>query len=377
MIQVNEFYNSLKNNNINFFCGVPDSLLKDFCSYLFANVSKTNHIITANEGNAIALACGYYLATSIPGVVYMQNSGIGNAVNPLLSLVDINVYNIPILLIIGWRGEPGIKDEPQHLKQGLVTKKLLKTLDIDYCILDSETNNFRDLVKNAIIFMNQTKKPFAFLVRKNTFSPYKHELDSFQKLEMFREQAIQILANNISEEDAIVSTTGKISRELYSFREKTNNRHNQDFLNVGSMGHASSIALGIALQKQNKRIICFDGDGAALMHLGALSTIGSINPINFKHIVFNNGAHDTVGGQPTTAFITSLSNCAVSCGYKKVYTVKTQDELVKILPYFMSFNQGASFLEIKVKCGSRSDLERPKESPIYNKEIFMSFLNEK
>lgn len=375
MIDVKGFYNELLNNEIDFFTGVPDSLLKSFCAYIKDNVSNEKNIISANEGNAIGLASGYYLATKKIGLVYMQNSGIGNALNPLASLADKLVYSIPILLVVGWRGEPDKKDEPQHKKQGLITTQTFDMLGIKYEILDEATNNdeMKLKLKKAYIYMKEKNEPYALIIKKNTFNEYKLKNNINSDFEMTREEAIEILISNMKENSAIVSTTGMASRELYELREKYNQNHNKDFLTVGSMGHASQIALGIALSKKDKDIYCIDGDGALLMHLGGLAIIGNQKPNNFKHILINNGAHDSVGGQETVGFKIDTLAIAKACGYKEYYSCESRIELLKLSEKIKNMQESV-FLEIKVKKGARKDLGRPTTTPIENKEAFMKFL---
>ena len=374
-MKVQDFFNILKENNVNCFCGVPDSLLKDLCAYVTDNVDITNHTITANEGNAIALASGHYLATGNPAVVYMQNSGIGNCVNPLLSLTDEEVYNIPLLMLIGWRGEPDKKDEPQHIKQGKVTDKLLEAMGIKYEIMPDDFEEAKPLIENAFKYMKETKCPFAFIIRKGLFEKYSLQNKKQNSSEFRREEAIETVIKALSKKDIIVATTGHISREVYETRNRLVQSHKQDFLTVGSMGHSSSIALGIALEKPDRNIFCFDGDGAFLMHQGAVVVNASKNLNNFKHIVFNNETHDSVGSQPTAIDIAKIDKIALNAGYKKAYTVSSKEELIKVLPEFIS-DKCTNLLEIKVKCGAREDLGRPKEKPWENKELFMEFLND-
>ena len=372
-MNVQDFYNILSDNGIDCFCGVPDSLLKNFCAYVTDNAK--NHTITANEGNAIGLAAGHYLATGRPALVYMQNSGIGNCVNPLLSLTDEEVYNIPLLMLIGWRGEPDKKDEPQHVKQGKVTNDLLKVMGIKYEILPENFDEAKPLIENAFKYMKETKCPFAFIVRKGLFEDYKLINKVVTPYEFRREDAIETVIKELSNSDVIVSTTGHISREVYETRERLGQGHKQDFLTVGSMGHSSSIALGIALDKPDRTVYCFDGDGALLMHTGALVVNASKRLNNFKHIVFNNEAHDSVGSQPTTMGGVNLKEFVKNAGYKKTYSVKNKKELLKVLPKFIE-DKCMSLLEIKVKCGARTDLGRPKEKPWENKKLFMDNLNQ-
>lgn len=373
-MRVQDFFHLLKENNVNCFCGVPDSLLKDFCAYVTDNVEPRCHTITANEGNAIALAAGHYLATGNPAVVYMQNSGIGNCVNPLLSLTDDEVYNIPLLMLIGWRGEPDKKDEPQHIKQGKVTDKLLEAMGIRYEILPEDFELVEPVVKEAFRYMKETKRPMAFIIKKGLFEKYSLQAKKQNSSNFRREEAIETVIKALSEKDIIVSTTGHISREVYETRERLGQTHKQDFLTVGSMGHSSSIALGIALEKPERNVFCLDGDGALLMHAGAVVVNASKNLLKFKHVVFNNEAHDSVGGQPTSVNCASLKDFIKASGYKKTYSVETKEDLEKILPEFLAA-EGPAFLEIKVKCGARENLGRPKEKPVENKKIFMEHLN--
>ena len=370
-----KFYNQLKSEGIKFFTGVPDSLLKELCLCIDENVPNNQHIIAANEGNAIALAAGYHLGTEGVPVVYMQNSGLGNAINPLLSLCDSEVYSIPVLLIIGWRGEPGVKDEPQHIKQGKIQLSLLECMNIDYSIIDENTIDTKEIVSNAVKISKNNNEPFALIVKKNTFSKYskiKENSDENNSL-MSREEALEILLENLSDNFIIVSTTGKTSREIFEIREKNNNSHSMDFLTVGSMGHCSSIALGIALSNPSKKIVCIDGDGALLMHLGILSTIGKIKPDNFYHILINNQVHDSVGGQETAVQYIDIQGIIESHGYNKILSEKNKIKLDTAIKDLINVN-GPNFLEINVRPGARGNLGRPNIKPIDNKVNFMKFI---
>ena len=362
-MNASDFYDALKKHGIDMFCGVPDSLLKDFCACVTDNTPPERNIITANEGNALAVAAGHYLATGKPAVVYMQNSGLGNIVNPLLSLTDEEVYNIPALLIIGWRGEPGVHDEPQHVKQGKLTLPLLETMGIEYKILE-----YVSQISDAIEYMEKTKRPFAFVVKKSTFEPFPKE-KAEAKYSIVREDAIKKVVSLMDEKDIVVSTTGMISRELYENRQS----HEKDFLTVGSMGHASSIAFGVAVNKPDRKVFCFDGDGAFLMHMGAMPVIASRKLSNLKHVIFNNEAHDSVGGQPTVMGYVDIASVAKGCGCNKVYQVQTLEEIECIWNEFYNLTEPC-LLEIKVKSGARKDLGRPKEKPVENKQAFMTFV---
>ncbi|MDR3192287.1 MAG: phosphonopyruvate decarboxylase [Treponema sp.] len=379
MIDPGFFYAKLGERGTEFFTGVPDSLLKGFCAYITVHAEEEGHVAAVNEGAAVALASGYYLATEKIPLVYMQNSGIGNAVNPLLSLADPEVYSIPLLLVVGWRGEPGVYDEPQHVKQGKVTEELFRTMGIPCAVLDSDQGGLDSQLDAAYAHLRGKNSPYAFLVRKDTFAPYPQGAGREDiKAEMSREDAIEEILRFSREGEFFFSTTGMASRELYELREKLGQGHRRDFLTVGSMGHASQIALGAALRKPGLRITCIDGDGAALMHLGALAAIGNRKPRNFRHILLNNGAHDSVGGQPTIAGGAGgldFSIIARACGYESVYSVHTRITLRSALERIENRREGPVFLEVQVRKGARKDLGRPK-SPLENKRLFMNSLKE-
>lgn len=368
MIDTQAFYDYLKEKNFDFFAGVPDSLLKNLCACIKHNTDKRNNIIAANEGNAIALAAGYHISSHKYGVVYMQNSGIGNTVNPLLSLADEEVYSIPMLLIVGWRGEPGVKDEPQHVKQGKVTLDLFKAMDIETVILDK---NFKKQITYCANYIKKHQKPIALIVKKGMFSEYKVDKPK-NPYSLLREQALKVVLDNINKEDFIVSTTGKTSREIFEIREARKEKHNHDFLTVGSMGHTSSIALGMSLAT-DKNIYCIDGDGSFIMHMGAFAVAPTVAKSNFKYILINNGAHESVGGQPTVSFNINIKELLLSVGFKNVQEAKTEDEIKEAMS---NMDTSLSALIIYTKCGSREDLGRPTISPVENKKSMMKEFKE-
>lgn len=358
-----------------FYTGVPDSQLRPLCDWLTVTygTDPKHHVIAANEGNAAALAAGYHLATGKTPVVYMQNSGEGNIINPVASLLNDKVYAIPCIFIVGWRGEPGVHDEPQHVYQGEVTLKLLDDMDISTFVLATETTEeqlqaqmktFRKLLANG--------KQVAFVVKKGALE-YDGKVTYENANVMRREEIIRHIAA-VTGDDPIVSTTGKASRELFEIREQNGQDHSRDFLTVGSMGHSSSIALGIALQKPGKKVWIIDGDGAVLMHMGAMAVLGSICPDNVVHIVINNGAHETVGGMPTAAGKIDLCQIAAGCGYKVTACVETFDELDAALKSAKE-DAGLRFIEVKSAIGARADLGRPTTTPQENKAAFMKALN--
>lgn len=372
MIKTEVFYNLLQQHKIDFFSGVPDSLLKDICAYITDNAPSKNHIIAANEGNAVGLAAGYHMATGKVPLVYMQNSGIGNTVNPLLSLTDKQVYNIPLLLMIGWRGEPGVKDEPQHVTQGEVTTDLLEAMRIPYEVLSADEAEAAKQVEQLVNSIKQSNSPVALLVKKGTFEKYSIKGKIENDYALSREDAIKQIVDQLEGDEVIVSTTGKTSRELFEYRASLKQAHSADFLTVGSMGHSSQIALGIAIGKPEAKIICIDGDGALLMHAGGLAIIGSQAPANFLHIVINNGAHESVGGQPTVGFELDIPAMALANNYKSAYSVSSADELSEVLK--LNHKGGPVLVEVKVRVGSRDDLGRPTIKPVDNKKDFMNNL---
>jgi len=375
MIKVQDFYNELLKNDIAFFAGVPDSLLKDICAYITSHTPREKNIITANEGGAIALGAGYYLATNKIPLIYMQNSGIGNAVNPLLSLADKEVYSIPMILLIGWRGEPQTKDEPQHVKQGRVTPKLLKSMEIPFQIMDGKSN-YEKIINYTVKKAKEILAPVAILVRKNTFDSFLLNPCENNIYELTREKALEEVLQFIPKNSVIVTSTGMLSRELFELREKHKQSHKTDFLTVGSMGHTSQIALGIALGRPEKQVFCFDGDGSAIMHLGNYAITSNISPNNLKIIIFNNGAHDSVGGQPTVGQWIDFSKIADAMHMKDFGSIQTQQEIKGILPQFINYPTIA-FLDIRIKKGARKDLGRPTSTPLQNKELLQTFFLQK
>ena len=372
MIRPEFFIEALREKGIDCFAGVPDSLLKNICAYITDHFDAAHNIIAANEGAAVGLAAGHYLATGQPACVYMQNSGEGNIINPLASLTDQEVYNIPVLLLIGWRGRPGVHDEPQHVKQGKVTTGLLNVMGVNYEVLSKEEDKAAKQIEKAAKAL-ANKEVFALVIEKDTFEEYKLQNVEVNDLTMSREEAIQTVAATLGEKDCIVSTTGMISRELFEYRAAMNQGHERDFLTVGSMGHASQIALGIAMAKTDRKVWCFDGDGAAIMHMGSMAIVANKAPKNYVHVVFNNGAHDSVGGQPTVGLKIDLPRVARAVGYPHTYSVCTKEDLTDVLNVVKK-NNDLSLIEIKVKKGNRKDLGRPTTTPIQNKDALMAFL---
>ena len=358
-----------------FFVGVPDSQLKALCNYLINTygIDERHHLIAANEGNCAAIAAGYHLATGKVPVVYMQNSGQGNIINPAASLLNDKVYAIPVVFVIGWRGEPGVHDEPQHIYQGEVTLKLLQDMDIASFVIGKETTD-EEVESTMVQFRKllEKGKDVAFVVRKGALS-YEGNTEYRNDQKMLREEIINHIVR-VSGDDPIISTTGKASRELFETREALGQGHQHDFLTVGSMGHASSIALGVAANKPEKKIWCIDGDGAALMHLGAMALIGSVSPDNLVHVVINNNAHESVGGQPTAGGAVSIMAVAKACGYPHAVCVDSFASLDKELRKAKDRNE-LTLIEVKCAIGAREDLGRPTMSAVENKQLFMNSLH--
>lgn len=370
-MQASDFIDAL---GCDYFTGVPDSLLKHFCACLMGRygVDPAHHVIAANEGNCVGLAAGYHLATGKVPVVYLQNSGEGNIVNPVASLISPDVYAIPVVFVIGWRGEPGVKDEPQHIQQGQVTLELLDVLGIDYRIVDSQTTQrgIEDFMASCAGDLARGRS-VAFVIKKGSFSA-SNDLGYGNSQSLLREDAIEEVAAHAAV-DPVVCTTGKASRELFEIRERARDTHERDFLTVGSMGHASSIALGIAASQPNRRVWCLDGDGAVLMHMGSLAVVGTSGAGNIIHVVINNEAHESVGGMPTVAGQIDLPGIARACGYRNSGSASDRDGLAALLDAARE-NEGPTFIEIKCALGSRLDLGRPTTTPLENKMGFERFL---
>lgn len=357
-----------------FFTGVPDSQLKPLCNYLMHTygIDPKHHLIAANEGNCTALAAGYYMSTGRIPTVYMQNSGEGNIINPVASLVNDHVYAIPMIFVVGWRGEPGVHDEPQHIYQGMVTLKLLADMDIQAFVVSADTSEAElDGKRREFQALLDQGKQVAFVIRKGALS-YDEKVDYQNHNVMKREEIIQHIAG-VTGNDPIISTTGKASRELFEARTASGESHERDFLTVGSMGHASSIALGVALNMPGQKIWCIDGDGAMLMHMGAMAVIGSQRPENLVHIVINNSAHETVGGMPTVAGQMDIVAIARACGYPYAVSVDNFADLDEELQNAKA-ESGLRLIEVKSSIGARADLGRPTTTALENRQNFMAYL---
>lgn len=373
MIQPRDFFEAMSARGIEFYAGVPDSLLANFCAYVDDTGAPDKHLITANEGNAIALAMGYHMATGKVAAVYMQNSGLGNAINPLTSLTDPEVYKVPILLVIGWRGEPGVKDEPQHVKQGRITLGQLDVLEIPHWVLNADSD-IDTVLDEAFANMGERNAPVALVVRKDTFANYKLQGSAVDTSTLAREAALEQLLQLSSGDDLIVSTTGKTSREVFELRVK-HGQAQRDFLTVGGMGHTASIALGAAIGQPHRRVVCLDGDGSLLMHMGSMPVIGKFAPNRYIHVLLNNESHESVGGQATAAGIVNFRKLARAVGYTG-YEQANDIESLALAWDKLNQIKGPVLLEIKIKTGSREKLGRPTSTPIQNKLAFMKAAND-
>lgn len=373
MIDPSDYLRVLRDAGVTFFTGVPDSLLKEFCACITSTMRQRDHVIAANEGASVGLAIGHYIGTGSLPLVYLQNSGLGNTVNPLLSLASPEVYGIPMLLMLGWRGEPGKKDEPQHIHQGRVMAQMLEDMDVPVVILSDEITSAELQTHAAAKQAHEIKGPVAIIVRKNTFDQFSVSKEKVE-LPMGREEAIIAAAEILEDNAAVICTTGMPSRELFEFRARGRAGHHRDFLTVGGMGHASQIALGLAMAQPARPIYCFDGDGAALMHMGAMAITGQSNAKNLIHLVFNNGVHGSVGGQPTVGFNIDMPKIASACGYATSIRVVTVDELKNAIASARKAD-GASFIEVQVRPGNRANIGRPTSTPAQNKTAMMQFLS--
>ena len=372
MIDQEKFHECLQNAGVEFITGVPDTLLNEFCLYA-TKLPKDRHVIAANEGNAVGLAAGYHLATGSVPVVYMQNSGIGNATNPLLSLTNKDVYAIPMVLVIGWRGDPSIKDHAQHKKQGQLTPVLLESMDIPFRILEDNLAEALDSAKWAVSTAQEISGPTALIAKKGVLAKAEKDIvdpeDSIYS--MSREKAIECILKNIPTDSICIATTGRATRELYELRNLSGAGHDMDFLNVGAMGHASSIATGIALSQKNRLVVCLDGDAAAIMHLGALTTTGVLGPSNFLHVVLNNGAHESVGGQPSAGFKINLTAIAKNAGYKTIGAAVETEQALQDATQTLLKTEGPAFIDIHIRKGVRKNLPPLKVSHIDLKDMFV------
>ena len=391
MIDPARFVDHLQELGVRFYTGVPDSLLKHLCSHIMSELPREAHVIAANEGAAVGLAIGHHLRSGELGLVYLQNSGFGNTVNPLLSLADHDVYGVPMVLLVGWRGQPGVKDEPQHVKQGRIMESLLDAMDLPWAVLPREQQEAEACMRTAVDTARSHGCPYVVLVEKDSFdAPATSPSQASQASEPAdpadpadpsqpssaaalpsREQALAALVDELGDDTINVSTTGMLSRELFEHREQTGQSGECDFLTVGGMGHASSIAMGVAMREPTREVWCLDGDGAVLMHLGTLAVIADHARDNLFHVVFNNGVHDSVGGQPTSIEVVDLAATARAVGYRYAASVSSLDELAEQVSALRA-SGGPALLELRVRPGNRAGIGRPTRTPAQSKQAFMS-----
>jgi phosphonopyruvate decarboxylase len=373
MIDQNKFYDCLVEAGVDFVTGVPDSLLNDFCKFTSSELPIQKHVIAANEGNAIALAAGHHLITGGIPLVYMQNSGIGNSMNPLVSLVNKEVYSIPLILLIGWRGDPSVKDHAQHDLQGKMTTGLMDLMNIPYKIIDVADDPF-EIARWAVLEAKKINSPVAIIAKNKVFScgEKKTDLEISDVLPLSREEAISCVLKSLPKDTIYIATTGRATRELYDLRLINNENHKNDFLNVGAMGHGSSIGMGMAIAQKERFVVCLDGDAASIMHMGAMTTAGKIASKNFIHIILNNGAHESVGGQQSAGFMINFTEIAKNCGYTTIgKPVKSESELCDAVKE-LSKKDGPLFIDIYIRKGIRSDLGPLKGSLAEMKKDFCS-----
>lgn len=351
MLDQKRVFQTLAENGVNFFTGVPDSYLNGFCNYALENCGERN-VIAANEGNAVGIAAGHYLASKEIPLVYMQNSGMGNAINPLASMADERVYAIPMLLLIGWRGQGDSEpNHPQHALQGEITPTLLETMHIPYTVLADSDDEFVLTAERALKYCRENRRSYALIAPKGVMAAADKPNNTDDTYPMSREEAIEVFLNRMPADTIYTATTGRATRELFFLRERRNETKAHDFLNVGSMGHASSVALGIALENPNRYVVALDGDCAAMMHMGAMTMASKVNAPRLMHVVLNNGAHESVGGQPSAGHRVDFTKIAEACGYETVgHAVTTQAELEQAIDALKDCGR-ASFIDCRIHKG--------------------------
>lgn len=378
MIDPGRFVDRCAELGIELFTGVPDSLLKQLNSQILRTVPGDRHVIAANEGNCVGIAIGHHLRTGGTALVYLQNSGFGNTVNPLLSLADEEVYGVPMVLLVGWRGRAGVKDEPQHVKQGRIMAQLLDALELPWAVLPADQDEAEVQLEGAVATANERSCPYVLMVEKDTFAdapagPAGPTQGPKGDETVSRESALGALVETLGDETVNVATTGMLSRELFELRERRGQDGARDFLTVGGMGHASSIALGVATSEPDREVWCLDGDGALLMHLGALPVIADHGPANLFHVVFNNGVHDSVGGQPTSISVMDVAEAARACGYRWAGSTEDPATIAHHVNHMREVG-GPCLLELRVLSGNRADIGRPTRTPAQSKDAFMRAL---
>ena len=359
------FVTTLEDAGFSPFMGIPCSVLKPLLDYIADGNCSTRNYLCSSEGDAMGLAAGFSLSGKLP-VVYMQNDGYGNAINPLSSLLLL--YKLPVLLLISWRGEPGAKDAPQHAVMGSVILSLLDTFEIPYIVLDNEERNLKDSVTRAKNHCMAESKPFAFVIRKGYFDRYNASISQSNTMLNRRLEYIRLLSAKLQPNDVLLGTTGFAGREMYQIVT-----HKGKFYMMGSMGCLASLGLAIALEQPDKRIILLDGDGAILMKMGALATVGYHRPSNLIHICFDNRSYESTGGQPTLSTTVDLRAVAKACGYTTVHNIKTTGEFEAMWNNEAKYPK-PHFLHIEINPGTEEELARPSISPEEMRDCFRAFL---
>jgi len=351
MLNQEKVFDVLQENGVNYFVGVPDSYLNGFCNYALANCGE-RQIIAANEGNAIGIASGHYFATKEIPLVYLQNSGMGITINPLVSLADKDVYAVPMLILVGWRGQGNTEpNHPQHKLQGEITPGIFELMHIPYTILEDDDEKFAETIQKAVKYCTETRQPYGLIAPKGVMAAADKPNNKDAVYPMSREEAMEVVMDHMPEDTVYSATTGRATRELFFLREKRNETKAHDFLNVGSMGHASSVALGIALEKKDRKVVVLDGDSAAMMHMGAMTMVSKLDVPNFMHVVLNNGAHESVGGQPSAGHLVDFTKVAEACGYATVgRAVETEEELIEAIEKLKDCGK-ASFIDCRIHKG--------------------------
>ncbi len=374
------FVDQLAALGVRFVAGVPDTILCELAGRLGAPDSPLRHLVACNEGAAVAAAIGHHLASGAVAAVYLQNSGLGHAANPLASLAAPEVCSIPLLLLVGWRGELAddgtqLADEPQHRLQGRLTPAQLDLLGIAHETLGPADSDPAAALRRLLRLALRRQRPVALLLRRGTFAPAPAGSVgpplAAGAPQMSREQAIEACLRALPAGAATVATTGMASRELFDLRRRRGEPHDLDFLVVGAMGHASHVALGLCCADPGRPVLCLDGDGAALMHLGALASCAGARGL--LHVVLNNGAHESVGCQPTSAPALRLAALARACGYARVATVRSAASLEAAVRDFLEGGQ-SGFIEAVCRVGHRADLGRPALAPREAARQFMRAL---
>jgi len=351
MIDVRHFVDELIRQDANVFTGIPCSYLTPLIHEVIAR-KETRYVLASSEGDALAIASGIWLAGGM-GVVFCQNSGLGNMVNPLTSMNE--PFGIPALLLVTWRGKPGVKDEPQHKRMGEITPELLSLIGVEWELLPQEEGTALEVLKRACNFIRRVQRPYALVMSRSTFTS-DEDIAIPSSNYPSRSEALAAFLDNVDAGAVVIATTGKTGRELFTLDDRCGH-----FYCVGSMGYASSVAHGIALGSK-RRVYLLDGDGAAIMHMGNLTSIGSSHPANLIHIVLDNGCYDSTGAQPTASTSVDFVALALAVGYAQAQSCRSQGDFVLALRSHLP-GTGPRLLHVPIRMGSMSQLGRPTTTP--------------